>query len=339
MPEDVDDVSNATISSPTEFEIIESGTEETESDPSVSVEEEPVQKAERKSKFPNRTSVAMAKASKQKTKVAMKKITGWFFNMTPYSTYVKKPSFVPPPLGHRTRFESETSRLSPGLKYLANTSEIFNRTLQWEDTSIAPGTTISKRPISKWFPEWKSRLRVNCTDSRDFSLCQVHAVVSWDSSSHTFRTYQIQPCPTLILFLSLDKDVKTSKDVDFTYCMVTSLLFIGSVMCRVDRLSYMPFLVERWKGHFSLTIIVSEYELPRVDSFLRNYASLPRFRVTLYIVLSNEPYNYVVFSRDENKKQQTSRRIFPINLLRDYALNNVVTSHVMLLDMDLWPTR
>ena len=248
-------------------------------------------------------------------------------------------TFNPPPLGAVTRFESEASRLTKSAKHIAYTSEIFNRTLQWADTSLAPGTIISKKSLTTWFPEWKSRLRVNCNDNRNFALCQVHAVVSWDSSSHTFRTYQIQPCPTLILFLSLDKDVKTSKDVDFTYCMVTSLLFIGSVMCRVDRLSYMPFLVERWKGYFSLAIIASEDELKTVDSFLKNYASLPNFRVTVYIVLSDAQRNYVVYTRDPNHKRMFNRRVFPINLLRDYALNNAETSHVMLLDMDLWPTR
>lgn len=110
-------------------------------------------------------------------------------------------------------------------------------------------------------------------------------------------------------------------------------------MRRVDRLSYMPFLAERWKGHFSLALIASENELTQIDSFLVQYASLPHFRVTLYVVYSDAPRNYVVYTREPTRKRVINRRIFPINLLRDYALNNVVTSHVMLLDMDLWPSR
>ena len=110
-------------------------------------------------------------------------------------------------------------------------------------------------------------------------------------------------------------------------------------MCRVDRLSYMPFLAERWKGRFSLALIASESELPKVDAFLVQYASLPHFRVTLYVVPADAPRNYVVYTRELSHKRMINRRIFPINRLRDYALNNAVTSHVMLLDMDLWPSR
>lgn len=102
--------------------------------------------------------------------------------------------FVPPRLINRTRFEREVWRLPPELKHIGNTVEIFNRTLLWEDKSIAPGDVISTKPITSWFSSWKSRLRVNCKDSRDFAVCQVHVVVSWDSDSRAFRAYQVQPC-------------------------------------------------------------------------------------------------------------------------------------------------
>ena len=111
-----------------------------------------------------------------------------------YLSPKKKYYFNPPPLGNMTRFQREVSRLTPGTKHIADTVEIFNRTLQWEDKSLAPGAVISTKPIASWFSSWKPRLRVNCNDNRNFALCQVHAVVSWDSDSRTFRTYQVQPC-------------------------------------------------------------------------------------------------------------------------------------------------
>lgn len=117
-----------------------------------------------------------------------------------YLSPKKKYYFNPPPLGNMTRFQREVSRLTPGTKHIADTVEIFNRTLQWEDKSLAPGTVISTKPIASWFSSWKPRLRVNCNDNRNFALCQVHAVVSWDSDSRTFRTYQVQPCTEIGLF-------------------------------------------------------------------------------------------------------------------------------------------
>ena len=116
------------------------------------------------------------------------------FKLSYLSPKKKKYYFNPPPLGNMTRFQREVSRLTPGTKHIADTVEIFNRTLQWEDKSLAPGTVISTKPIASWFSSWKPRLRVNCNDNRNFALCQVHAVVSWDSDSRTFRTYQVQPC-------------------------------------------------------------------------------------------------------------------------------------------------
>ena len=100
----------------------------------------------------------------------------------------------------------------------------------------------------------------------------------------------------------------------------------------------MPFLADRWKHSFSLAVIASENELSPLDAFLTQYASLPNFRVTVYVVYRSPQPNFVVYHRYVGGKQATKRRIFPINTLRDLAISNVVTSHVVILDMDLWPT-
>ena len=100
----------------------------------------------------------------------------------------------------------------------------------------------------------------------------------------------------------------------------------------------MPFLADRWKRGFSLAVITSERELSALDTFLTEYASLPNFRVTIYVVYSMTQPNYVVYRGYRDGKYAMKRRIFPINILRDLAISNVVTSHVMILDMDLWPT-
>ena len=37
--------------------------------------------------------------------------------------------------------------------------------------------------------------------------------------------------------------------------------------------------------------------------------------------------------------QPSNSHTFPVNLLRNTAIRNVRSSHFMVLDMDLWPTR
>lgn len=106
----------------------------------------------------------------------------------------KRAAFDPLPSDGTLRFLKEKDRLSIHDRYIADVDDIFQRVLQWDDANLLPGTVISSKPIMEWFPAWRDRLRVGCTDLRNYALCQRHAVFSWDSQSRLFKTYQIQPC-------------------------------------------------------------------------------------------------------------------------------------------------
>lgn len=82
-----------------------------------------------------------------------------------------------------------------------------------------------------------------------------------------------------------------------------------------------------------MAVIVDLVELPRVQKVLRNMQSRRHIRVTLYIPGKQ---NYVWINPD--KKVIKPNRIYPINLLRDLAILNCVTTHFVNLDMDLWPS-
>jgi hypothetical protein len=103
----------------------------------------------------------------------------------------------------------------------------------------------------------------------------------------------------------------------------------------------MQELVRIWKGPFSLTIFVNLNKLSVVDKWLFEYSSIANLRVVIYIVpvSSSSSSNYVFWNRHGVLiKEYENKVIYPINLLRDLSIMNVVTSHYVNLDMDLWPS-
>ena len=106
--------------------------------------------------------------------------------------------------------------------------------------------------------------------------------------------------------------------------------------CRVDRLHYLTYLQQRWHGPMSLAIFSTPAELSTVQKTLRSLHHRKEVvRVVLYI--ANEKAYYFHGSLGYERRESTSK-LYPINLLRDLAILNVVTTHYVNLDMDLWPS-
>ena len=105
---------------------------------------------------------------------------------------------------------------------------------------------------------------------------------------------------------------------------------------RVDRLHYLHYLQNRWRGPMSLSIWLSPKDLDKVQRLLHKlHGHKEMVRVVLYITSGSSYYWKGSFA---NEKRQMSPKLYPINLLRDLAILNTVTSHYVNLDMDLWPS-
>lgn len=91
----------------------------------------------------------------------------------------------------------------------------------------------------------------------------------------------------------------------------------------VSRLYFFKQLLYRWKGWYSVSVIVPEKLLPRILSYISN-RSLPS-RITLLIVMCKE----------QNEEECP---VFPVNLLRNLSIKHSTTSHYLILDMDMWPS-
>lgn len=104
------------------------------------------------------------------------------------------------------------------------------------------------------------------------------------------------------------------------------------VHSRKSRISFFRYIIPRWQGslcpHFIMhrplivTLLVNTTQLTQVKTELEAANLPPSYEVILMIVSPKSP----LFSH------------FPINRLRNIAIRHVITSHFLVLDMDLWPS-
>ena len=98
------------------------------------------------------------------------------------------------------------------------------------------------------------------------------------------------------------------------------LFYSLSFIYRPIRLFYIPYLLDRWKGHYC---IVMYCKLREVKSAIQEYLYFsPSNRITI-LFYSFYPDN--MYAND-----------FPVNLLRNVGIRQVETSHFVMLDMDMW---
>lgn len=134
---------------------------------------------------------------------------------------------------------------------------------------------------------------------------------------------------------------------DVTMISQTSYPFFPLFTPRTERLFYFPHLLDRWGGSsllppltrspMSITIFVHQKEQAEVEAFIAQGAFPARLRLTLYVVDVGRPD--CVFHRAGRKLKCVAEKIYPLNRLRNLAIANVLTSHFVVFDMDMWPAR
>lgn len=122
----------------------------------------------------------------------------------------------------------------------------------------------------------------------------------------------------------------------------------------VDRIKYMPHLLQRWKGPISMAVYVGPRDRAKAVRLLNAFGARHDLTVTFYIVatdadagirrpppaanavagLSRGAHNCIFFG---GSCQRQRNAMYPINYLRDLGIGSARTSHFVNMDMDLWP--
>lgn len=88
----------------------------------------------------------------------------------------------------------------------------------------------------------------------------------------------------------------------------------------------------------SIAVFVHQHELRRTEKFIRRSRFPARLHLLLYIVDVKGEGDRVC--RNNGKQSWCyAQSVYPINRLRNIAIADVATSHFILFDMDVWPSR
>ena len=112
------------------------------------------------------------------------------------------------------------------------------------------------------------------------------------------------------------------------------------------RLFYLNHFLKRWKGcvflslvirsPISITVFLNKAELPEVEAYIQKSKYPKRLRLALYVTAISDQKDCVYhFVNDELVCLEQT--VYPLNRLRNIAIDNTRTSHFILLDMDMWP--
>ena len=106
-------------------------------------------------------------------------------------------------------------------------------------------------------------------------------------------------------------------------------------------------------------MLQNDHDASVFAAFLRNTPLPHRFRMITYtrtpsrncivyyervdLTASHDPDASIVYGKDglpyRRVCRDDSERIYPINRLRNLAIQNTLTTHFLVLDMDMWPSR
>ena len=98
-------------------------------------------------------------------------------------------------------------------------------------------------------------------------------------------------------------------------------------MCSFERVYFLPYWIERWKGFLLFSSITSSPL--SITFFLYGEGAIIYERVMKTLVVPSRLNIIAHFSE--------SAEPYPINMLRNIAIDGVTTSHFWLADMDMWP--
>jgi singapore isolate B (sub-type 7) whole genome shotgun sequence assembly, scaffold_11 len=203
-----------------------------------------------------------------------------------------------------------------------NMTYMMERLVTFEKENRYLGSLSSS--LSSIYHSNRKKLLHHCSGKDLFSFCQENVIITFDSSRKAYFTYKphLPPSPT--------------ENPQLTFVAHTSCDHHHVLSSRVDRLSYLPLLLQRWPGPLSLSIIAYPDKLCEVHQAMRLVATRRNSHVVIYIP---SKFNYVWKGTfDDPKQRKNSIPIYPINLLRNLAILNVRTTHYINMDMDLWPS-
>lgn len=95
----------------------------------------------------------------------------------------------------------------------------------------------------------------------------------------------------------------------------------------------MKYLLQRWKGPMSIACLIQMDEFVSFVKSISPYFGLP---ITFSVYVPLKPHNSSYFIEGNGKRMVFPSTLYPVNLLRDLAIESIRTTHYLNIDADLF---
>ena len=95
-----------------------------------------------------------------------------------------------------------------------------------------------------------------------------------------------------------------------------------------------PYLIKRWKRDISIAVFLEEKDIPQLETVITKFTSLKRIVFSFYIRKTITPSNTPYYRKDKTNVKYFDNGLYPMNIMRDMAIESVETTHYLLLDID-----
>ena len=100
----------------------------------------------------------------------------------------------------------------------------------------------------------------------------------------------------------------------------------------------LPFILKRWKGAISLSVLVKESEVESLADHVLECAGLRRIVFTVYVTKTITKSTIPFYVLADGTHLNYSDGFYPINTLRNLAIESISTTHLLIADTDMFPS-
>ena len=182
-----------------------------------------------------------------------------------------------------------------------------------------------------YFKKNKKTLIVPCGPNRLLSHCQVYYLFTINMRAKKCAPYHREPCTCSLQGLLPRHECNLSRSSHFDH---TDIVPIHSLSHgRFNRFDRIRYLLKRWNGPMSIGAFVKKEEMSSFVDTILPYLCLP-ITFTVYVPSSLKWSSYHI--RRSGRKELFAESLYPMNLLRDLAIETIRTSHFLYLDADFF---
>lgn len=184
--------------------------------------------------------------------------------------------------------------------------------------------------VKEYFIRNKDTLLVPCMQDRYFYTCQPYYLLSVDLKTRRCTPFFRQPCRELVILNSIDRN--SMEKVEVTYTTQISYSKEGLII-RYNRFERFMYHLKRWKGAMSIGIIVQLHEFPSFVNAIEGLFGRP-IVFSVYVPMNSSESSY--FVRKNGTREVFPSILYPVNILRDLAIESIRSTHFMYVDADFF---